>query len=103
MRLGQPDPDDLLAAADPGYPFLGQLRRRVAGDDLPDQGTDDRQVRDVDVAAGDLLGDDAGGQPVEALPAEIRRQLRGDQSEPAEFPAQFRLDPPDPGTPAGPR
>src|SRR4029453_904272 len=99
VRLGQADPDDLLAATDPRHPLLGQLRYRVAGEDLADQGTDHLQVRDVDVAAGDLLGDDPGGQPVLALAAELGRQLRSDQAEPAKLAAQLRLDPSAPLTP----
>src|SRR5215472_2176014 len=96
MRLGQADADDLLAAADPRHPVPGEPGRGAGGQDLADQRPDDLQVGDVDVAAADLLGDDAAGQPVQAAPAQLDRDLRRDQPEPADLLAQPRLDPPGP-------
>ena len=66
----------------------------MTGQDLPHQRPDDLQVGDVDVAAADLLGDHAGGQPIGVLAAETGRELRGDQAEAADLAAQLRLDPP---------
>ena len=93
MRLGEPDPDDLLAAADPRHPLRGDLGGGVAGEDLPDERADHLQVGDVDVAAADLLGDDPGGEPVQAPAAELDRDLRGDQPGGADLAAQLRVDP----------
>jgi hypothetical protein len=59
VRLGQTDPDDLLTATDLRHPGRGNLRSRIGGQDLPDQGADHLEVGDIEVTAGDLLGDDA--------------------------------------------
>src|SRR5699024_6931388 len=59
---------------------------------LPHQGADDLHVGDGEVAAGDLLGDHAGGQGALVASAERRRELGGDQPELAHLSAQLRGD-----------
>jgi hypothetical protein len=58
VRLGQTDPDNLLATADLRDPDRGDLRSGISGKELRDQRTGYLEVGDIEVTASELLGDD---------------------------------------------
>lgn len=70
----------------------GHLGAGIAGDDLSDEGSDDLDVGDSEVSAGDGLGDESRGDLGQPGPAEVERQFRGDETGAAHLPGDIGTD-----------